>query len=294
MKLAPDIDIRHLSGPEWCHLLTSFNPPPRPGFPREESDFILRVLCEEKVVKLWHNQRGRLDPEKSWATQTSKELSQHFDGARVMSLTTDALTQLTNLWQRQLDPRGDFLDQILGLISLVGQTPGLDIHPPPPWLSVPSFLRSTVLNMLFPKNRCFVFLVTKEGQVWTSLILRHGADGLDLMTGSEAFFDQRPQEVGPSWIHPLCRLVEEHYGPIHGAMAFDWAAYWNFRRQPTREALANLKKQGDIVMPHWPFSWNVLHWSLDRGHKKKLRSMSDEDQKRYSEALSEAQLAKFL
>lgn len=290
MKLAPDIDIRHLSGPEWCHLLQAFGPPPRPGFERKKSDFVLRILCEETVVKLWHSRRGRLSPNDCRWDEETQSISVRYDGARVVSLTTDALTKLTSAWQFQLDPEGDFLDQIMVLVSLIGQPMGLDIYPSPPWLSVPSFLRSALLNVLFPRNRCFVFLITKDGAVWTSLILRHGAAGLDLFTGSEAFYDSRPAVLGPKWIHELCERVSKKYGPIHAAVSFDWSAFWNFRRQPTKEFLTKMRRAGEVLTPLWPFAWNVLHWSVDRKHQKRLSKMSKGEQKRYSDPLEDSDL----
>ncbi|MDF1662941.1 MAG: hypothetical protein P1V97_14290 [Planctomycetota bacterium] len=294
MKLAPDIEIRHLSGPEWCNLLKAFGPPPRPGFERKKSDLILRVLCEERVVKFWHSKRGRLSPDDCRSDEATKTISERYDDARVVSLTTDTLTKLTSTWQFELNVDGDFLDQIMGLVSLIGRPAGLDIYPPPPWLGMPSFLRGALLNVLFPKNRCFVFLVTKDGKVWTSVIARHGARGLDLFTGSEAFYETRPTELGPAWIDDLCSLVSKEYGPVHAAVSFDWRAFWNFRRNPTKEFFTKLRQRGEALAPVWPFAWTVLHWSLDRKQQKRLGKMSKEEQKRYSDPLEDTVLEELL
>jgi hypothetical protein len=294
MKLAPDIDIRHLSGPQWSNLLTLFAPTPR--IKRGDSDraFVLRVTHGGAVVKLWHSTLGRLATSECTGRETVEVLSERFEGARVLSTTTDALTTLASRWQKQIDYSVDFFDQIFSLISMFPQTQGLTVYPSPGWLSLPGFLRSTLLNVFLPKNRCLVFLITHNGQVWTSVIARHGPKGLDVLVSSEAFFDNIPENVEPSWIAELCRGVQDQYGEIHGAVAMDWTAFWNLRRQPTRALLNELEKQQLIVKAHWPMSWNFGLWTLEQKHKHKLKTMSQEEQQLRNRPLSEKELRQLL
>jgi hypothetical protein len=294
MKLDPDIEIKHLSGPQWGHLLTLFGSIPQKKVKSVSRPLLLRVTFAGQVVKLWHSNRGRLNPEETSGTESVKELSARFNDARVISLTTDALTQLAARWQKSVDFHTDFFDQIFGLIGLLPSSSGLDIHPAPKWFGLPSFLRSSIFGVFVPRNRCVVVLITKDEQVWTSIIIRHGENGLDLLTTSEFIFDATPKSIGPAWVVPLSEAVEKKYGAVHGSIGLDWCAFWNGRRNPTREYFSQLEEEGRLVRKHFPLSWKLVLWTVDTKHRRKLKRLSKEEQQLRTAPLLENDLETFL
>lgn len=262
MRLDPDIAIQHLCGEQWVRLLGLFEPLPGDGPARP---WIIRLHHNEQILKLWHRDLGGLEVN-SHAALPIEELSKRYGNARVIEAELEALQELTSQWQTSLPSHPDVLADLLALAQIGRAHPGLQIYPPLRGIGLGAWLSRLAPPLLWPQDHCVVFLITREGQIWTSVILRRGARGLDLWTSSEAFFEELQREAphDPSAIARLCELTRSCYGPVHGAFSAEWSAWWTLRASPRNATLRSLEDHGQIARPYWPLTWRGLLWGALR------------------------------
>lgn len=294
LRVDPDIDIRYVSGEHWLNLLALTKAPPRREGERKPKDRILRVAHDGRLVKLWHSRLGRLPCDAQHADLELSELSKLYDNARIIALTPDGLQQLAERWQSVAEPEEDLVLHLMKILEAFEATPDVRIYPDRSAPKLPRSLRMGALDLILPEGRTVVALVTKDGELYTSLILRRGPRGIDLLTTDEVFTHAempRPARITPAWIAELSDRIGARYGKPFLAIGCEHRDFWNLRRDPSSLNVERSVRAGGLVLHAFPLRVRLAIWGLQSRFETKLARMPRDAARRKTAPLTDAEYA---
>ncbi|NUQ73678.1 MAG: hypothetical protein HUU21_09000 [Polyangiaceae bacterium] len=224
--LAPDVRFEGFTATDWIRLVSLFrprrpeNPEQGPARPRGG---IVAVHAGGKLRKLVHTHVGRLrldDAQRDWPLPAETLASRH-DASWALLLHTGALDTIMERFGARARRGDDLSTQTLTLLELAREelhAGRIELWPrrlrglPIP---SPGVVRST-LDSVCPPGKTIVIGLFEAGELWTSIALRRGELGFDLLLGPDEVRVDMGLLAG-DWrrdYRHLYHTVEERCGPV--------------------------------------------------------------------------------
>ena len=186
--LAPDVRFEGFTATDWTRVLSLFQPRRASGAERDPErprGLVVAVHSRGKLWKLVHTQVGRLrldDAQRDWPL-SPEDLARRNHASWAISIEAGALESVAERFGARARRGDDLVTHVVTLAELLqGEVLAgrLDVWPsrlsgvPIP---APSVVRGT-LDSVCPVGRAMVVGLFDRGELWTSLALRRGRDGV--------------------------------------------------------------------------------------------------------------------
>jgi hypothetical protein len=193
--LAPDVRLEGFTATDWIRFVSLFRPRRPEGSERDPArprGGIIAVHENGKLRKLLHTQAGRLrldDAQRDWPLSAEALATRH-DASWALLLQTGALDSILERFGARARRGDDLTVQSLTLLELARDelhAGRLELWPrrlrglPIP---SPGVVRST-LDSVCPPGKTIVVGLFEAGELWTSIALRRGGQGFDLLLGPD-------------------------------------------------------------------------------------------------------------
>jgi hypothetical protein len=224
--LSPDVRFEGFTATDWTRVLSLFRPRPASGEmrdPERPRGCVVAVHSRGRLWKLVHTEVGRLrldDAQRDWPLST-EELARRNHASWAIRIEAGALDSIIDRFGGRTRRGDDLVAQTLTLLELAQEemlAGRLDLWPrrlrgvPIPAASV---VRGT-LDSVCPVGRAMVLGLFEHGELWTSIALRRGPRGVNLILGP----DEVRAEMGllsGDWrrdYRHLAHAVEHRLGPL--------------------------------------------------------------------------------
>ncbi len=273
---SPDVRLEGFTHDDWQRLLSLFRPL-RPSEvaqdPQRPQGLVLALHDGGKLRKLLHSQVGRLrldDLQRDWPI-TAEQLAGRHDASWAISLERGALEDIMEGLAARTKRQDDLTQQILTLLSLIqGQLVRgrIDLWPHRlQGIPVPTeaMIEST-LDTVCPAGKTMLLGLFDGDELWTSMALRRGEEGVDLILGP----DQIRRELGllsgdfrRDHRH-LARFVADYAGPLSLGCFAEHQTFRALEVDPTPGAWALAVAVRDVVLHPVPVAM-ALPLGLDVG-----------------------------
>ena len=224
--LAPEVRFEGFNATDWTRVLSLFQPRRASGAERDPErprGLVVAVHSGGKLWKLLHTKVGRLrldDAQRDWPL-SPEELARRNHASWAISIEAGSLESIAERFGARAR-RGD--DLVIHLVTLAELVQGealagrLDIWPrrlhgvPIP---APSVVRGT-LDSVCPVGRSMVIGLFEHGELWTSIALRRGREGVNFVLGPEEIRADMGLLSG-DWrrdYRHLAHAIEHKLGPL--------------------------------------------------------------------------------
>lgn len=262
--LAPDVRFEGFTQTDWDRVLELFRPRRPEGRardPERPQGLIVAVHRDGKLRKLLHSRVGRLrldDLAPDWPL-SAEELARRHDASWALSMQSGTLDAVMESLGARLRPHHDFTDQwllILGALQEQAQRGGLEIWPKR-LAGIPIPTRGMIegtIDAVCPRGRGMVLGLFDRDALWTSIALRRGPRGFDLILGP----DELRSELGllsgdfrRDHRH-LARAVADRIGPLALGCFAEQETFRRLEVDPTPGAWAMAVAVRDVVLAPVP------------------------------------------
>ncbi len=284
--LAPDVRFQGFTGRDWQRVVELFTPERKARTSREPergAGGVFAVHARGKLRKLVHSRAGRLrldDAARDWPLSAA-ELARRHDASWAIKLESGALEHVFEQLGARLEERHDLLAQSLTLIALVRDelTRGtIEVWPdrlrdvPLPTVA----MVERTLDTVCPVGNTMLLGLFEGDELWTSLALRRGARGFDLVLGPEAVRGELGLLSGDfrrDHRH-LARAVAHLAGPLSLGCYAEWHTFRALEVDPAPGAWALAVAVRDLVLHPVPPAMAVpLGLDAGRAAFQALRSV---------------------
>ena len=184
-----DVSFEGFTATDWQRLADVFRGGGR-GAEAAGKGGVVAVTTGNRLRKLVHTKRGRLDLKSAEWPQKLPALAGRYDSNWAVELSTGALEDLVERFSERLRPRQDFLEQGLELGRALREleTEGLVAMWPKRFADIPlpgSRIVSTALDMLCGDGRAVALGVFRHGELYTGLVARRRGLGFDRIVGPD-------------------------------------------------------------------------------------------------------------
>jgi hypothetical protein len=184
-----DVSFEGFTATDWQRLADVFRGGGR-GAEVAAQGGVVAVTTGNRLRKLVHTKRGRLDLKSAEWPQKLPALAGRYDSNWAVELSTGALEDLVERFSERLRPRQDFLEQGLELGRAIREleTEGLVAMWPRRFADIPlpgSRIVSTALDMLCGDGRAVALGVFRHGELYTGLVARRRGLGFDRIVGPD-------------------------------------------------------------------------------------------------------------
>lgn len=286
--LAPDIRLEGFTATDWIRLLSLFRPrrpsdaERDPGRPRGG---VVGVHAGGKLRKLVHTHVGRLrldDAHRDWPLSAEALAARHAASWGLV-LEAGALDTIMERFGARARRGDDLTVQVLTLLELARDELNagrLELWPrrlrglPIP---SPGVVRST-LDSVCPPGKTVVVGLFEAGELWTSLALRRGALGFDLLLGPDEVRVDMGLLAG-DWrrdYRHLFHTIEERSGPVALGCYAEVSTIRKLMVDPTPGVWARAVAVRDVILHPVPAAL-ALPLGIDAGRAalSALRSVAD-------------------
>jgi hypothetical protein len=227
--LAPDIRLEGFTAEDWMRLVRVFKPDG--AAPSESLGGIFVVHTGGVVRKMLHTRRGRLEREGEWATwpeQPEAERAKHFaalaeahQASWIVAAEVGAIDDVMERFGARAKRSDDIVVQSLSIVSIVrelmnegaieGWPRRLKNVPVP---AAPMVHRA--IDAICKEGHAIALGVFKDGELWTSLVVRRGSRGFDMIAGP----DELRSAIGllsGEWrrdVRHVAAAIEDKYAPL--------------------------------------------------------------------------------
>jgi hypothetical protein len=252
--------------------------------PQRAQGLVLALHDGGKLRKLLHSQVGRLrldDLERHWPI-TAEELANRHDASWAISLQRGALEDIMEGLGARIQRQDDLTQQMLTLLSLIqGQLAAgrIDLWPhrlhgiPMP---TKAMIEST-LDTVCPAGKTMVLGLFDGDALWTSVALRRGDQGIDLILGPDQIRGQLGLLSGDfrrDHRH-LARFVADYAGPLSLGCFAEHQTFRALEVDPTPGAWALAVAVRDVVLHPVPAAMAVpLGLDVGRAALSALRELA--------------------
>jgi hypothetical protein len=187
-----DVSFEGFTATDWQRLADVFRVPSTGGRATEGASRggVVAVTTGNRLRKLVHTKRGRLDLKAAEWPQKLPALAGRYDSSWAVELSAGALEDLVERFSERLTPRQDYLEQALELGRALREleTEGLLSMWPKRFADIPlpgSRVVSTALEMLCGDGRAVALGVFRHGELYTGLVARRRGLGFDRIVGPD-------------------------------------------------------------------------------------------------------------
>lgn len=224
--LSADVRFEGFTATDWTRVLSLFRPHRPTGEARDPDrprGGVVAIHSGGKLIKLVHTQVGRLrldDAQKDWPLAAEALASRHH-ASWALTLEAGTLEAIMERFGARARRGDDLTNQLItfsqiardelqaGRIALwPGRLRGVPIPSP-------GMVRGS-LDTMCPPGRSLVVGVFEEGELWTSVALRRGHSGFELVLGPDEVRADMGLLAG-DWrrdFRHLARAVEHRAGPL--------------------------------------------------------------------------------
>jgi hypothetical protein len=245
---------------DWVRLLSLFRPRRASGAERDPSrprGGVVAVHSAGKLRKLVHTHVGRLrldDAQRDWPL-TAQTLAERHDASWGALLETGSLDNVMDRFGARARRGDDLTAQIITLLELAReelQAGRIELWPrrlrgvPFP---TPGVVRSTI-DSVCPRGKTIVIGLFEAGELWTSIALRRGALGFDLLLGPDEVRVDMGLLAG-DWrrdYRHLFHTIEERSGPVALGCYAEVATLRQLVVDPTPGAWARAVAVRDVII----------------------------------------------
>jgi hypothetical protein len=274
--LSRDVQFEGFTYDDWQRFLELFRPLRPGGSPRDPHrprGLIVALHAGGKLRKLLHSRVGRLrmdDLADDWPV-SAEEIARRHDASWGMSIEVGALDAVMIELGRRLERKDDYTTQWLTLFEeLQGQIDGGRIEVWPRRLAtIPLPTKPMIdrtLDTVCPPGKTMVIGLFDRDELWTSIAMRRGHDGIDLVLGPD---ELRPRlgllsgDFRRDHRH-LAREVQDRAGPLSLGCFAEYKAFRELEVDPTPGAWALAVAVRDVVLHPVPAAM-ALPLGLDAG-----------------------------
>lgn len=274
--LAPDVRFEGFTHDDWVRVLELFRPmrqKSRPRDPHRPQGLVVAVHQKGRVLKLLHSKVGRLrldDVAGDWPL-SAEELARRHDASWALSLEYGALDAVMAEVGRRLHRTDDMTAQWLLLIDALQhqmELGHLELWPQPlKGLPMPtSAMVDRSLDMVCPPGKTMLIGLFERDDLWTSIALRRGPRGIDLVLGPDDLRSELGLLSGDfrrDHRH-LARHVSDIAGPLSLGCFTEKKTFRELEVDPTPGAWALAVAVRDVVLSPVPPAM-ALPLGLDAG-----------------------------
>jgi len=187
-----DVSFEGFTATDWQRLADVFRSPG--GASRAAEGIgrggVVAVTTGNRLRKLVHTKRGRLDIKSAEWPQKLPALAGRYESSWAVELSAGALEDLVERFSERLRPRQDYLEQALELGRALREleAEGLVAMWPKRFADIPlpgSRVISTALDMLCGEGRAIALGVFRHGDLYTGLVARRRGLGFDRIVGPD-------------------------------------------------------------------------------------------------------------
>jgi len=187
-----DVSFEGFTATDWQRLADVFRAPGGGARAAEGTSRggVVAVTTGNRLRKLVHTQRGRLDLKSVEWPQKLPALAGRFDSSWAVELSAGALEDLVERFSERLRPSQDYLEQALELGRALREleSEGLVAMWPKRFADIPlpgSRIIGRALDMLCGEGRAVALGVFRHGEVYTGLVARRRGLGFDRIVGPD-------------------------------------------------------------------------------------------------------------
>ena len=192
--ITQDVSFEGFTASDWQRLADVFRAPTRGGLgddvPFGARGGVVAITTGNRLRKLVHTKRGRLDLRSvEWPIKLP-ELAGRFDASWSVELAAGALEELVERFAERLKPRQEYLEQALELARALREleAEGLVSMWPKRFADIPvpgSRVISSALDMFCGQGRALALGVFRHGELYTGLVARRRGLGFDRIVGPD-------------------------------------------------------------------------------------------------------------
>ena len=193
--LTQDVSFEGFTATDWQRLADVFRAPNFGGGsePREAARArggVIAVTTGNRLRKLVHTQRGRLDARQAEWPMKLPQLAGSYDASWAVELSAGALEELVERFADRLSPQQEYLEQALELARALREleAEGLVAMWPKRFADIPvpgSRVISGALDLLCGEGRAIALGVFRHGELYTGLVARRRGLGFDRIVGPD-------------------------------------------------------------------------------------------------------------
>jgi len=192
--ITQDVSFEGFTATDWQRLADVFRAPTssfgdEAGHDRASRGGVVAVTTGNRLRKLLHTKRGRLDVRVEWPMKLP-ELAGRYDASWAVELAAGALEELVERFSERLRPRQEYLEQALELARALREleAEGLVAMWPKRFADIPvpgSRVIHSALDMFCSEGRALALGVFRHGELYTGLVARRRGMGFDRIVGPD-------------------------------------------------------------------------------------------------------------
>lgn len=219
--LTPDVRFEGFSTESWRRLVQLFAPRAAPDVePTRPRGLVVALHDGGRLRKLLHTHTGRLDPRVAWPVPL-EELARTYHASWALAAHVGALEEVMERFGARVRRHDDLTAQGLHLVSVVRElsAEGQIERWPRRLHNVPQPTDAMVrrsLDGVVADGRCVLLGIFRDGELWTSLVLRRRGTSVDVIAGPDEIRGAMGLLSG-DWrrdYRHLARVVEATYGEL--------------------------------------------------------------------------------
>jgi len=192
--ITQDVSLEGFTATDWQRLADVFRAPSHTfveGGSREpEGGGVVAVTTGNRLRKLVHTKRGRLDLRAVEWPMKLPELAGRYEASWAVELAAGALEELVERFSERLRPRQEYLEQALELARALREleAEGLVAMWPKRFADIPvpgSRVIHRALDMFCGEGRAIALGVFRHGELYTGLVARRRGLGFDRIVGPD-------------------------------------------------------------------------------------------------------------
>jgi hypothetical protein len=274
--LSADVRLEGFTTTDWTRILSLFRPRRASGElrdPERPRGGVIAVHAGGRLIKLVHTAVGRLrldDAQRDFPIPVA-ELARRHHASWSASLETGTLERIMDTFGARARRGDDVTAQLISLSQITQEeiiAGAIDLWPHRlHGLPIPSsgVVRGT-LDTVCPPGRTLLVGLFEEGELWTSIALRRGPSGFNLILGP----DEVRRDMGllaGDWrrdYRHLSRAIEGRMGPLALGCFAETATLRKLAVDPNPGAWARAAAVRDVILSPVPVAL-ALPLGLDAG-----------------------------
>jgi hypothetical protein len=247
--ITQDVSFEGFTATDWQRLAEVFRAPGHGDASRTEAQGtrggVVAITTGNRLRKLVHTQRGRLDIESAAWPMKLPELAGRYESAWAVELSAGALEELVERFSERLRPTQQYLEQALELARALREleAEGLIAMWPRRFADIPvpgSRVIGTALDMLCGEGRTVALGVFRHGELYTGLVARRRGLGFDRIVGPDELRAQMGLLSGDfrrDYRH-FAAAAERNVGPLSLGVFGELLSFQSLAKDPAPGAFA--------------------------------------------------------